>query len=154
MRIRNLQSGDEPALWEVFYTAIHTTASADYTTEQLDAWAPLGINFDKWESRMQGMAPFVVEDDHEKLIAYANVHPSGYIDHFFVSPTVGRKGIGSMLMEKILETAASRGTESLFADVSLNAKPFFEKWGFMTETLQTVSIRGVNLVNAKMRKAL
>jgi putative acetyltransferase len=125
-----------------------------HTEELLDAWAPRETDVATWDLRMQGISPFVVEDGDGNIVAYAVLQMSGYIDHFFVSPAVGRTGVGSLLMRHIQETASARGTNSLFADVSLTARPFFEKCGFAIEAVQSVSIREVTLDNFRMRKIL
>lgn len=149
---RHFEQGDEAALWQVFFSAIHETASADYSPEQINAWAPEDVDLAGWANRMRSILPFVAERKG-KIVGYADVQSNGYIDHFFVSPAVTRQGVGSSLMRKIHDSAISRGTESLFADVSVTARPFFEKWGFEVETAQTVSIRGVTLNNFRMRKS-
>ena len=100
---------------------------------------------------MRGIAPFVAELGGE-IIGYADLQSNGYIDHFFVSPAVARQGTGSMLMKKIHETALAQGIESLSAEVSVTARPFFEKWGFAVDAAQTVSIGGQTLNNFRMSK--
>ena len=149
--IRRYRPGEEPALWQVYFSAIHKVASADYTPEQINAWAPSDVDPRQWAERMRGIAPFVAERDGT-IVGYADVQTDGCIDHFFVSPTVARQGVGSLLMQRIHEAALSHGTKSLFAEVSITARPFFEKWGFEVEETQTVLIRGVALDNFKMRK--
>jgi putative acetyltransferase len=151
MTIRHFEEGDEAALWKVFFSAIHETARADYARAQIDAWAPKDVDVAIWANHMRRISPFVAERDGA-IVGYADVQGNGYIDHFFVSPAFGRQGVGSSLMRKILDTAAAHGTPSLFADVSVTARPFFEKWGFEVEASQTVSIRGVTLNNFRMRK--
>jgi putative acetyltransferase len=153
MHIRSFQQGDEPALWEVFFSAIHQTASAQYTPEQINAWAPPAADPVAWAERMRGIRPFVVEAQGA-IIAYADLQESGYIDHFFVAPAVGRQGVGSALMRHIHEQARSRGIAALSSDVSLTARPFFERWGFQIERAQTVVVRGIALQNFHMSKAL
>jgi hypothetical protein len=39
VEIRRFQAGDEPALREVFYAAIHKTAAAHYSEKQIRVWA-------------------------------------------------------------------------------------------------------------------
>src|SRR5262245_22249814 len=85
--IRCFQHGDEPALWNVYFAAIHEIASKDYSSEQVDAWAPKAFDLEKWTGRMRAILPFVAVRDGA-IVAYADVQPSGYIDHFFVSPGV------------------------------------------------------------------
>lgn len=152
MTIRNFEKGDEAALWQIFFSAIHETAGADYTPEQINAWAPEDVDLAKWANRIRNISPLVAEQNG-KIIGYADVQSNGYIDHFFVSPAFTRQGVGSLLMRKIHDTAIDHGTESLFADVSVTARPFFEKWEFGVEASQDVCIRGVTLNNFRMRKS-
>lgn len=149
--VRAFQSQDAPALWDVFYSAIRQTAAADYTAEQLDAWAPATPDPARWALRMEGLQPFVCEIGG-RIVGYADLQPTGYIDHFFVSPGAGRRGVGSALMRRIHESAAEQRVRRLFSDVSLTARPFFEKFGFEIQTAQTVSIRDMTLASFRMSK--
>ena len=153
MLIREFRIGDEMALHAVFYSAIHQTASKDYTPEQIDAWAPKQIDADVWVARMRGIRPFVVEADGD-IVAYADVQPNGYIDHFFVSGACPRRGIGGMLMRRIHDAAAAQGIAELFADVSRTAQPFFERFGFVVVEYRSPVTRGVVVPNALMKKSL
>src|SRR5512139_3557853 len=107
MIIRDFRIGDEMALHAVFFSAIRQTASRDYSREQIEAWAPEVFDRDVWTQRMRGIRPFVVEDAGE-IVAYADVQPDGSIDHFFVSGSRARQGIGSMLMQRLHEAARAQ----------------------------------------------
>jgi putative acetyltransferase len=150
--IRRYTSGDAPALWAVYCSAIRQVASKDYSKDQIDAWAPANLDPAMWATRMEGIAPFVAERDGE-IVGYADVQPNGYIDHFFVAGGATRQGIGSRLMEQLHSHAASLGLESLFAHVSITARPFFERWGFEVEQQQSLAVSGVSLTNFQMRKS-
>ncbi|MDR3671982.1 MAG: GNAT family N-acetyltransferase [Holophaga sp.] len=155
MVIRPFRQGDEGALRQVFFSAVHEIASKDYTVEQIAAWAPAPRQADEapWAERMGRIRPFVAERDGS-ILGYADVQANGYIDHFFVAGSAARTGVGSALMARIHEAASAQGTASLFAEVSITARPFFEKWGFAVEARQTVTLRGVPLTNFRMRKTL
>lgn len=153
MHIRAFQPGDEPALWEVFFSAVHQTAAAQYSPAQVDAWAPRDRDPAAWEQRMRGILPYVAVAQ-ERIVGYADIQHDGYIDHFFVSPAVARQGVGSALMRHLHAEARSRSITTLYAHVSLTARPFFERWGFQVERAQTVAVRGVELQNFRMSKAL
>lgn len=149
--IRRFREGDEAALWNVYFSAIHQTASADYNSEQINAWAPADVDLTKWADLIRDIAPFVAEQNG-RIVGYADVQSNGYIDHFFVSPLIARQGVGSLLMREIHQAAQSQGIKSLFANVSVTARPFFEKWEFKVDAAKTVSIRGVELNNFRMTK--
>lgn len=154
LRIRPYRPGDEGALQSVFYSAIHTTAARDYTSDQLEAWAPTMVDrelLQQWQRRMQRIAPYVVEVS-ETVAAYADLQASGYIDHFFVAGLFARRGIGTALMDFILTEADARGISRLSADVSLTAQPFFERAGFQIVEHRIRTIRGVALANAFMQR--
>jgi putative acetyltransferase len=151
--IREFKPGDCPALWSVFFTAIHGRAAKDYTPEQIEAWAPDHPDLERWEVRMAQITPFVAESDGT-IVGYADLQGDGYIDHFFVAPAFARHGVGSRLMRHIHEMALRRGTGRFYSNVSITARPFFEKWGFVVESPQLVSIRGVTLTNFRMGKSL
>jgi putative acetyltransferase len=151
--IRDFKPGDEAALWDVFFTAIHRLAASDYNRAQLDAWAPAHRDLVRWATRMRQIAPFVAESEG-KIVGYADLQADGYIDHFFVAPAFARRGVGSQIMQHILNVALHRGTGRLYSNVSITARPFFERWGFLAESPQEVTIQGVILRNFRMGKAL
>ena len=153
MQIRPFRPGDEPALWAVFHSAVHTTAANDYTPEQRAAWSPPDPDPAAWARRMQGIAPFVAEEDG-RIVGYADVQADGYIDHFFVAGGQARRGIGAALMRRIHDEASARGLAALRADVSITARPFFAHWGFRVVREQAVTVRGVTMTNFAMRKDL
>jgi putative acetyltransferase len=151
--IRNFDPTDAPALWNIFYSAIHQLAAEDYSPQQLAAWAPQQIDLEKWATRMRGISPFIAQVN-SKPVGYADVQPNGYIDHFFVSPTVARRGVGTSLMRHIHQQANALQLTRLFSDVSITARPFFEHFDFAVEKTQSVSINGIALTNYRMSTSL
>jgi putative acetyltransferase len=151
--VRPFKNGDEPALQAVFYSAIHTIAAQDYTVEQLDAWAPHRPDWEAWTARMQALQPFVAEADG-RVVGYADLQASGYIDHFFVSGKHARRGVGRLLMDRLHARAAELGLARLFSEVSLTAEPFFEHFGFRVVERKTAVMGRISLPNARMEKVL
>jgi len=153
MIIRRFRIGDEIALFRVFYSAIHDIASHDYTRDQVDAWAPADLDQTLWAEHLRNLRPFVAEVDG-KIVGYADIQPNGYIDHFFVSGTHPRQGIGTLLMNRIHEEARLLGIDELTSDVSTTAETFFELHGFHVVRRGFPIRRGVTLQNAFMQKNL
>ncbi len=151
--IRIYRDDAAPALRAVYFSAIHETAARDYTPEQIAAWAPETYDESRWAARMAGIQPFIAERDGI-VVGYADVQPNGYIDHFFVSAHAGRQGVGTALMQRIHAQAEATGLTSLFSDVSITARPFFERWGFAVEQEQSLVVAGLSLTNYRMRKPL
>jgi putative acetyltransferase len=153
MNIRRFQPGEELALFEVYYSAIHLIARDNYSEEQLNAWAPSDLDRQLWVNRIRGINPFVAEIDGEP-VGYADVQQNGYIDHFFVSGNHPRKGVGKALMQVIHSEAELLHIAELTSNVSRTAQPFFERFGFVVVEQRKSVIRGVEVPNALMRKGL
>jgi putative acetyltransferase len=135
----------------VFHSAIHLIAVRDYTNDQIRAWAPEDIDQTLWRQRMEAINPFVAERDGQ-IVGYADLQPTGYIDHFFVSGYHPRQGIGSLLMATLHNEARDHEVRELTSDVSLTAQPFFARYGFVVVEHRTPLQWGVVVPNARMRK--
>ncbi len=100
--------------------------------------------------RMRGLKPFVVEVNGV-IAACGDLQDRGYIDHFFVSGMYCRQGLGSKLMNHIIEKAITRGIILLTADMSQTAQNFFSRFGFVLVEQRSKKIHRVMLPNALMR---
>jgi len=153
IELRKFRLGDEAQLWKVFRSAIHEVASRDYSQAEVDAWAPREFDRSLWARRVQGIDPFVVELDGV-IVAYADVQPNGYIDHFFVAAAANGLGIGRRLMERIHDRARELGIAELTSEVSRTAQPFYRHFGFEIVDRHVKDVRGVGIEYAAMRKLL
>ncbi len=153
VQVRPFLPGEELVLRDVFSSSVHQNAQAHYTPEQLDAWAPARHDASQWADRIRSRRPFVAERGG-RIVGFADLQPSGYIDMFFVAGGHAGRGIGKALMRRLHAVAAEQGIGQLFSDVSLAAEAFFAAHGFAVEQRQDVPRNGVVLRNARMRKVL
>jgi putative acetyltransferase len=152
VQIRRYCPGEEPLLFAVYYSAIHLVACQDYTPEQIQAWAPANLDAELWKNRIRGINPYVAELNDE-IVGYADLQDNGYIDHFFVSGTHPRSGIGTLLMNHLVFEARARNFREMTSDVSRTAQPFYEKFGFTIVEHREPELRGVIIPNALMRRS-
>jgi len=151
IQIRTFQPGDELPLLAVFRSSVRQIAAADYTPEQLNAWAPEKLDREVWKNRITANRPFVAELDG-RIVGFADVQPTGSVDTFFVAGDAPRRGIGRALMERIFLEAAEQGIVELTSHVSLTAQPFFAKFGFEVVEHRLRELRGQVLPYALMRR--
>ena len=152
MEIRKYRAGEEPELKRLFFNTIRNVNIRDYTLEQVSVWAPDEIDDEKWRVRMEGIAPFVCVEN-ARIVGYADVQTSGYIDHFYVHHEWQRQGVGSLLFSRLVEQATEYGgVTELTSEVSITARPFFESKGFQVVREQEVEVQGLILHNFKMRR--
>ena len=153
MILRPFRESDAATTLDVFLRAIRTTASRDYTPEQVAAWASDDIDVAGWSARRADRRTQLAEVDG-RVVGFTDVDEHGYIDMLFVDPDVARTGVASALFEWALETARDLGATELTTHASLTARPFFERQGFEVVVEQRPVLRGVGLTNFVMRRDL
>ncbi len=152
--IRNYRTEDTEALVNIYYNTIHKINIQDYTKEQVDAWAPFSsLETEGWAKKFPRTKPIVAIVGDE-IVGFAEFEQNGHIDCFYCHHEWIGKGIGSALMKEILQRAKNNHIHLIFSEVSITAKPFFEKWGFRIVTQQTIVRKGVELTNFKMERAV
>lgn len=153
MILRPFRESDAATTLDVFLRAIRTTASRDYTPEQVAAWASDDIDVAGWSARRADHRTQLAEVDG-RVVGFTDVDEHGYIDMLFVDPDVARTGVASALFEWALEMARDLGATELTTHASLTARPFFERQGFEVVVEQRPVLRGVELTNFVMRRDL
>lgn len=154
IKIRNYLESDAKFLAEIYYNTIHNINIADYTKEQIDAWAPeSSLEMDGWIKKWQNLPPLVAVVD-DKIVGFVEFENNGHIDCFYVHHQFQGKKIGSKLIEKIEKIAKQKNLSRIYAEVSITAKPFFKKMGFKISKAQKVLIRGIELDNFVMEKQI
>lgn len=150
--VREYRPEDAQALANIYYNTIHTINTQHYTNTQVDAWAPAtSLNGERWAQKFARTKPFVAVLGDE-IVGFAEFEPNGHIDCFYCHHAWIGRGVGRALMNKILTTAHQLHIFPIFAEVSITAKPFFERQGFTVICEQTVTMNGIALINYKMEK--
>lgn len=149
MEIRNYRASDTPEMIELFYETVHTVCRSDYTEEQLDAWAPKNIEVAHWEKRFSLSFTLLAEENNQ-LLGFANLEANGNVDMFYVAANTQGKGVGKGLMNEIVKKAKELGLNTLTSDVSLTARPFFLKMGFVIDKVYEKQRAGMTFKNTLM----
>ena len=148
MTIRPYQSEDCGELARLFYETVHTVNAADYTPEQLDAWATGKKPLDTWDRSFRANTTLVAEAGGQ-IVGFADMDDGGYLDHLFVHRDFQRRGVATALCEA-LEAGCSCLRYTTHA--SITARPFFQNRGYRVVREQQVDCRGVLLTNFVMEK--
>ena len=152
--VRSYDEQDTEELAKIYYHTIHNINCRDYTKEQLDVWAPeTSLQPQGWLKKFQRTNPFVATAN-EQIVGFAEFEPNGHIDCFYCHYEWVGKGVGSALLNAINEKALEFGVDKIFAEVSITAKPFFEKNEFKVIRKQEVEREGLKLVNFQMEKRI
>lgn len=147
MKIRRYAPSDIDEIINLFYNTVHTVNASDYTSEQLDAWAPRNMDSAEWNASFKRHFA-VVATDGKKIIGFGDINANGYLDRLYVHAGYTGRGVGTAICRE-LESFA-RG--DVITHASVTAKPFFESMGYVAVTEQQVMRRGVYLKNYVMKK--
>lgn len=149
--LRRGTESDGEALRSVFLRSVRRIASADYSTEQVEAWAPLGGDRAGWiRDRIDANTWVAVLDGRVAGFSDIDVE-SGRIGMLFVDPDSSRLGIGSKLIRRNLDEARASLRRSVSVEASITARPLFETHGFVVVKRQRVLRRNTYLRNYVMR---
>ena len=152
--IRPYRHADAADTLAIFLTAVTETAAADYSPEQIHAWArPEARELSTWNATMQERNSYVATTNGSP-VGFSDVSPTGYIDMLFVAPRYQRRGVARRLIGHAEAHARRAQLAELTADVSITSRPFFERCGFTVEAEQHPVKTGVQLTNYKMKKDL
>jgi putative acetyltransferase len=151
--IRLFQPQDAEQIAQLFHDTVREINVRDYSIAQVKAWAPDDIHFTKWVEVCSSRFTYVA--DHQGAIAgFAELEPNGHINCFYCHKNYQRCGVGSQLYRAIEAKALELPVSRLFVEVSITAKPFFQRMGFAVVIEQEVSCRGELLINYVMEKHL
>lgn len=152
-QIRDYRAGDAPEIARLFYETVRSVNRADYSEEQVRAWAPGVPDVEEWHARMADRRTLVVEEGGE-VAGFAELEGDGHLDTLYLRKDVVGRGIGRRLYEAIEREARCQGLRRIFTEASITARPFFKRRGFRVVRERTVTVRGVSMTNFEMEKDL
>jgi len=153
LTIRKATSFDLDSITQLFSETIEAVNVKDYSPEQIDAWKKGAFNKEKWLKKISEQY-FLVCLAGNKIVGFGSITSEGYLDFMYVSKDHQGKGVASKIYDSLERFAIDQAIDKIVSDVSITAKPFFERKGFEVLQQQRVDIDGIKLTNYKMQKRL
>ena len=153
LSVRPAKEQDSEQLLELYRQTIRTVNRNDYNKMQIRAWARDELETSAFEAYIARCKPFVVTNQTQ-ILGYSDLQADGLIDHFYCHHQAQRQGVGSVLMQTIINKAQEADICRLYSYVSITAKPFFLHFGFNVVRPNQADIRGVVLDNYLMERVL
>ena len=153
MTIREAEVKDVKEVTNLFRNTVRQVNSTHYSPEQIKHWQSSADDIGKWEKRILDWY-FIIAEIDEKIVGFAYLNQGNYFDGLFVHHDFQGHGIATKLASNIEEQASLNGFDTIHSDVSITAKPFFEKRGYTIEYLQEKEYRGMLFKNYIVSKKL
>ena len=153
MTFRNADLADLHEMQTLYVEAIESICCDDYDEQQRKEWAATAQNKQRWLAVLDTQFVLLAIID-TKIVGFATLKDGEYIDFFYVHKDFQKRGIAGKLLHKIEEKAIELKSETIWSDISITAKPFFEKQNFIVIAKQSQTRNDVVLINYRMRKQL
>jgi putative acetyltransferase len=153
IQIRKYQTTDCEEMVRLFYDTVHSVNAADYSKEQLDAWASGDLDKVAWDLSFLAHDS-VVAAEHEKIVGFGDMDDRGYLDRIFVHKDYQGIGVAAAICDALEKNASESGINLYFTHASITAKGFFQRRGYEVVKEQQVERKGILLTNFVMEKSV
>ncbi|MEM7773849.1 MAG: GNAT family N-acetyltransferase [Cyanobacteria bacterium P01_A01_bin.37] len=142
MNIRPANLSDIPTLAILYRQTVITNAPAYYTPAQTEVWASFASDTDHFREFILGVATFVAVSDAD-ILGFAGIGDDGHVSSTYVRHDCLHQGIGSRLMQAVLDYATQHRIRRLYAEASDFSLGLFKKFGFQHDATEVVERNGV-----------
>lgn len=152
--IRAAQQSDAVELKELYQSTVLTINRRNYSQAEVEDWASCGDDLSKFEGMIETHYFIVAVNQQLKIVGFSSITPQGYLHSMFVHKDFQGVGIATILLNEIERYAIAAGIMRITSEVSLTARPFFEKKGYIVEEEQKRKANRLCLTNFWMAKGL
>ncbi len=153
MYIRKMYPTEGKKLAEILYKSVHTLCANDYTSAELEAWAPKNMDITKFKRSLSRSINWVAVENG-RIIGFINLEYDGYVNRLFTHPDFARRGAASALLGNAEDWAKKRGLKRIRLAASKTALGFYKKHGYKPVDIERVEKRGIVFENKIMEKFL
>lgn len=151
---RTVTINDIDELRNLFRSTIQAVNIQNYTPAEIEDWASCGDSTIHWKNLLSTLYFLAALDNEGRIIGFASIRADGYLHSMFVHKDWQRKGIASQLLSEIEAYACRFGITQITSEVSITARPFFEKQGYSVEKSQKKRAKRLEMINYVMKKEL
>jgi putative acetyltransferase len=151
--IRNATASDLGDILNLFVETVNHVCRKDYNDDQLRVWSGSAKNEQRWLHKIQSQY-FIVAELKTGIVGFGSLEHGHYLDLLYIHKHYQGKGIAFSIYESLLKQAALYRPGRIQSEVSITARPFFEKLGFVVVSEQTQVIDSVPIKNFRMEKVL
>ncbi len=152
--IRIARLPDVLELKNLFQDTVLNINKRDYSKAEVEDWASCGNDLSHIKEMIKTHYFIVAVNQQLQIVGFSSITPQGYLHSMFVHKDFQGKGIATILLNEIEQHATATGITRITSEVSLTARPFFEKKGYIVEVEQKRKANRLSLTNFWMAKRL
>ena len=145
---------DIPELKALFCDTVLKVNARDYTLEEVTDWASCGNRPGHWEKLLATLHFIIACDAEGCIVGFSSIRSDGYLHSMFIHKDHQGEGIATALLQRIEAYATEHGIREITSEVSITARPFFERKGYVVEQEQRARANRLQLTNYIMKKQL
>lgn len=150
--VRAALQSDAVELKNLFQNTVLAINRRDYSQAEVEDWASCGDDLSNIEDMIKTHYFIVAINQQLEIVGFSSITPQGYLHSMFVHKDFQGEGIATMLLNEIEQYAITNGIMRITSEVSLTARPFFEKRGYIVEEEQKRKANQLSLTNFWMAK--
>ena len=147
--IRIAQQSDALELMSLFQETVLHINKRDYSEAE-----SCGNDLSHIKDMIKTHYFIVATNQQSQIVGFSSITHQGYLHSMFVHKDFQGKGIATILLNEIERYATATGIMRITSEVSLTARPFFEKRGYIVEVEQKRKANQLYLTNFWMAKRL
>lgn len=152
--VRVAEMQDIPGLIRLYQETVLTVNRRDYSQEEVEDWASCGEDVAKIEKMLNTHYFIVAVNELSEMVGFSSITPQGYLHSMFIHKDFQNRGIATVLLNAIEQYAKQQDIRKITSEVSLTARPFFEKRGYAVEKEQKRKANRLCLTNFWMAKSI
>ena len=126
----------------------------DYSQAEVEDWASCGDSVEHLKELLSHNHFIGAFDEASSMVGFSSMNKDGYLHSMFVHKDWQGKGVATQLLYEVERIARQLGVAEITSEVSLTARPFFEKKGYEIVKIQKYRANKLELTNFVMRKLL
>ena len=150
--IRAALQSDAVELKKLFQNTVLAINRRDYSQAEVEDWASCGDDLSNIEDMIKTHYFIVAVNQQSEIVGFSSITPQGYLHSMFVHKDFQGEGIATILLNEIEQYAITNVIMRITSEVSLTARPFFEKKGYIVEEEQKRKANQLSLTNFWMAK--
>ncbi len=152
--VRDATLADVPEMQKLYQDTVLTVNRKDYSQEEVEDWASCGDDAAHLCALLAEHRYMVAVNEQNVIVGFTSINDDGYIHVMFVHKDFQRQGVALLLYQTIEQYAREKGIRRLTSEISITARPFFEKQGFVVDEEQKRKANRLCLTNYIMSKLL